>query len=98
MLTYVVLGKFTDQGIRNVKDTVKRAEAVKTMARKLDITIKENYWFLGEFDVAFIAEASDEASMTALGLSVGALGNVQTQTLRAFSAEEISKVIGRMVA
>ncbi len=98
MATYLVLGKFTDQGIRNVKDTVKRAAAIKEMARKLDVVVKENYWFLGQFDVAFIADAPDEASMTALGLSVGALGNVTTQTLRAFNTEEINRIIGRIAA
>ncbi len=97
MQTYLVLGKFTDLGIRNVKDTVKRAETVKEMAAKLGVSVKENFWFLGQFDVAFIAEAPDETSMTALGLSIGSLGYVQTQTLRAFSSEEIGRILGRML-
>ena len=96
MANYMVLGKFTDQGIRNVKDTVKRAAAIKELAASLGIAVKENYWFLGEFDVGFIADAPDEASITALGLSVGALGNVTTQTLRAFSSEEISRILGQV--
>ena len=96
MANYMVLGKFTNQGIRNVKDTVKRAAAIKELAASLGIAVKENYWFLGEFDVGFIADAPDEASITALGLSVGALGNVTTQTLRAFSSEEISRILGQV--
>ena len=96
MANYMVLGKFTDQGIRNVKDTVKRAAAIKELAASLGIAVKENYWFLGEFDVGFIADAPDEASITALGLSDGALGNVTTQTLRAFSSEEISRILGQV--
>ena len=96
MANYMVLGKFTDQGIRNVKDTVKRAAAIKELAASLGIAVKENYWFLGEFDVGFIADAPDEASITALGLSVGALGNVTTQTLRAFNSEEISRILGQV--
>jgi len=98
MITFLVIGKFTDQGIRNVRDTVKRAEAVARMAKQLGITIRENYWFLGQFDVGFIADAPDEASMAALELSIGALGNVQTQTVRAFSAAEMSQFLSRMVS
>jgi uncharacterized protein with GYD domain len=97
MATYIMLGKFTEQGIRNVKDTAKRAEAVRTMAKKVGVTVKELYWTLGKFDVATILEAPDEASMTAFGLSVGALGNVRTQTLRAFTAEEIGPILKKIV-
>jgi uncharacterized protein with GYD domain len=97
MPTYLVLGNFTEQGIRNVKDTAKRAEAIRDMARKLGITVKDAYWTLGQYDVAAIMEAPDEAAMTALGLSIGALGSVRTQTLRAFTADEIGGLLGRMV-
>jgi uncharacterized protein with GYD domain len=97
MATYIMLGKFTEQGIRNVKDTAKRADGVRTMAKKVGVTVKELYWTLGEYDVATILDAPDEASVTALGLSVGALGNVRTQTLRAFTAEEIGPILKRVV-
>jgi uncharacterized protein with GYD domain len=97
MATYIMLGKFTEQGIRNVKDTAKRAEALRTMAKKVGVTVKELYWTLGKYDVATILDAPDEASVTALGLSVGALGNVRTQTLRAFTAEEIGPILKRVV-
>ena len=97
MATYIVLGNFTDQGVRNVKDTAKRAEAVRAAAGKLGITVKDLYWTLGQYDVALIVDAPDEASVTALGLSVGALGNVRTQTLRAFSAEEMTQILNRLV-
>jgi len=97
MPTYIVLGNFTDQGVRNVKETPKRADNLRAMAAKLGITVKEVYWTLGQYDIAAIFEAPDEASMTSLGLSVGALGNVRTQTLRAFSADEMRQILGRMV-
>ena len=97
MATYIMLVSFTDQGIQNIKDTPKRAEAFKEMARKLGVTVKENYWTLGAYDVVITLEASDEEAVTALGLSVGALGNVRTQTLRAFSAEEMNRILGKMV-
>jgi uncharacterized protein with GYD domain len=97
MPTYIVLGNFTDQGIRNVKDTVKRAEALRAMATKLGITVREVFWTLGQYDVAMILEAPDEAVATAFGLSVGAQGNGRTQTLRAFTADEIGRILGKMV-
>ena len=96
MPTYIVLGQFTDQGIRNVKDTTRRVETVKAMAAKVGVTIKDVYWTLGQYDIATIVDAPDDASVNALLLSVGALGNVRTQTLRAFSADEMGHILGRM--
>jgi uncharacterized protein with GYD domain len=96
MATYIVLGNFSEQGIRNIKDTTKRAEALRDIAKKVGVTVKEAYWTLGQYDVAAIIEAPDEAAVTAFGLSVGALGNVRTQTLRAFSADEMGRILGRL--
>ena len=97
MATYIVLGKFTDQGIRGVKDTTKRAEAFKAMAKKAGATVKDLYWTLGQFDVMTVVDAPDDATLTALLLSAGALGNLHTQSLRAFSADEMCKIVGKMV-
>jgi len=97
MATYIVLANFTEQGIKNVMDTPKRAEAVKAMAQKLGVTMKEIYWTLGAHDIVAIFEAPDDATMTALGLSLGKLGNVRTQTLRAFSAADMQGILGKVV-
>ena len=96
MATYIVLGQFTDQGLKNVVDTTKRAEAIKEMGRKAGVAIKEQYWTIGHYDIATIIEAPDDATLTALLLSVGKLGNVRTQTLRAFSASEMQGILGRV--
>jgi uncharacterized protein with GYD domain len=96
MATYIMLGQFTDQGIRSVKDTTKRVEIVKEMARKVGATVKDVYWTMGQYDVATIVDAPDDASMTAFLLSVAALGNVRTQSLRAFSADEMGRILGRL--
>jgi uncharacterized protein with GYD domain len=96
MPTYILLGNFTDQGVRAVKDSTKRVEAVRTLAKKLGVTVKEVYWTLGAYDTALIAEAPDDSAITALGLSVGALGNVRTTTLRAFTAAEIGPILGKL--
>jgi len=96
MATYIVLGQFTDQGIRNVKDTMKRAEGVKEMAKKVGATVKDVYWTIGQYDVATIVDAPDDASMSAFLLSVAALGNVRTQSLRAFTADEMGRILGKL--
>jgi uncharacterized protein with GYD domain len=97
MVTYVVLAKFTDQGIRNAKDSPKRADAYKQMAKTVGATVKEIFWTQGRYDIVTIVEAPDETSAMSLGLSLGALGNVRTETLRAFSAAEMATVVGKMV-
>jgi uncharacterized protein with GYD domain len=97
MLTYVVLTKFTDQGIRNVKDSPKRAEAFKQMAKTFGVTVKDLFWTQGRYDVVTIVEAPDEFSAMALNLSLSALGNIRTESLRAFSAAEMANIVGKMI-
>ncbi len=96
MATYITLMKFTDQGIRNVKDTVKRAEAFKESARTFGVTVKDMYWTLGQYDLIATVEAADDPSATALGLAIGAIGNVHTQTLRAFGPAEMKSIIEKL--
>jgi uncharacterized protein with GYD domain len=96
MATYISLTSFTDQGIRSVKDTSKRADAVRDLGKKFGVTVKELYWTLGSYDVVAIFEAPDDASMTALGLAIGSAGNVRTQTLRAFTQEEMNGILRRL--
>ncbi|MBH5370366.1 GYD domain-containing protein [Bradyrhizobium glycinis] len=97
MVTYVVLGNFTDQGVRNVKDSPKRAEAFKEMAKTFGVTVKEIVWTQGRYDVVTVIEAPDEAAAMSLSLSLSALGNVRTETLRAFSAADMTKIVGKML-
>jgi uncharacterized protein with GYD domain len=97
MATFIVLAGFTDQGIRNVKETVSRAEAFKEMAKKIGVTVKDMYWTLGQYDVIAICEAGDDEAATVLSLSVCSRGNVRSQTLRAFSFDEMRTVLGKMV-
>ena len=96
MPTYVTLANFTDQGVRNAKDTLKRAEAFKEMAKKHGVTVKDIYWTQGQYDIVSITEASDELAATALALTIGGLGNIRTQTLRAFSADDMKTIISKM--
>jgi uncharacterized protein with GYD domain len=97
MVAYVVLANFTDQGIRNAKESPKRAEAFKAMAKTFGVTVKELVWTQGRYDVVTIVDAPDEASFMSLTMSLAALGNVRTESLRAFSADEMTKVVGNML-
>jgi uncharacterized protein with GYD domain len=91
MATFITLVNFTDQGIKNVKDSPARFDAFKTLAEKLGVSVKSVYWTVGHYDIVVVVEGSDEAVTAAL-LKVGSLGNIRTQTLRGFSAEEFKKI------
>jgi uncharacterized protein with GYD domain len=96
MAMFVVLGHFSDQGIRNVKDSTKRADAFKEQAQRLGGSVKELYWTMGSYDIVAIVEAPDEKTITTLGLSVGKLGNVRTETLRAFSKADMEAILSKV--
>jgi uncharacterized protein with GYD domain len=96
MPTYVTLSNFTEQGMKNIKDTAKRAEAFKKAAKEAGITIKELLWTQGQYDIVAVLEAPDEIAASALALSVGKLGNITGQTLRAFTATEMEKILQKV--
>ena len=96
MATYILLASFTEQGIRNVKDTTKRADAFRDLAKGSGASLKEIYWTLGQYDIVAIVEAPDETAMTGLGLALGKSGNVRTQTLRAFSQADMNGILAKL--
>ena len=96
MATYILLASYTEQGIKGIKDTVKRTDAVKELAKKVGCTMTESYWTLGAYDVVAVFEAPDDETMTAFSLSVAKLGNVKTQTLRAFSGKDMGAILGKL--
>ena len=96
MATYVSLIQFADQGIRNVKDTVKRGEAAMAETNKLGIKINEEFWTMGAYDGVVLFEAPDDETMTAFACKVSSLGNVRTQTMRAFRKEEMEAILAKI--
>ena len=96
MAIYIVLVNFTDQGVRNIKDTTKRGDAIRDMAKKFGVTAREFYWTLGSYDVIDIFDAPDDASMAAFLAAFGAMGNARTQTLRAFSQSEMNGILAKL--
>jgi uncharacterized protein with GYD domain len=91
-----MLANFTDQGVRAAKDTTKRYDAFKEAVKKSGVAIRDIYWTLGHYDIVAICEAPDDETATAAFLSLGAAGNVRTQTLRAFSRDEMGAIISKM--
>ena len=96
MTTFITLVSFTDQGVRGIKDSPKRAEAFKAMAAKAGASVKSIYWTLGHYDMVVTLDAPDAATATSLNLAVGAAGNIRTETLTAFSGEEFGKILGKI--
>jgi uncharacterized protein with GYD domain len=96
MPTYVCLIQFKDQGIRNIKDTVKRGNAAMAEAEKMGMKIVEEYWTMGAYDAVVVVEAPDDETMSAFILKVGSLGNVQGQTLRAFRRNEMEGILAKI--
>jgi uncharacterized protein with GYD domain len=96
MATFITTARFTEQGVKAVRDTCNRAAAFKAAAEKLGVKVIGQYWTLGAFDGVIVCEAPDEETATAALLHVGSLGNVRTQTARAYDAAEMQKILGRL--
>jgi uncharacterized protein with GYD domain len=95
MPTYVSLFNWTDQGIRNVRDTVRRYDRSQELQVKHGVSLEGIYWTVGPYDLVAVAEASDEESMTAFLLELASAGNLRTTTLRAYDRDEMSRIIER---
>jgi uncharacterized protein with GYD domain len=93
MPTYVTLLNWTDQGVRNYKDTVDRYEAAQEAFDQGGASFREIYWTIGPYDIIGILEAPDDETAMAALLSVAGQGNIRTTTLRAFNPTEMRSVI-----
>lgn len=96
MSTYILLLNYTDQGIRNIKESPKRVDAARALARKHGAELKELYLTMGTYDVVTVVEASSDEAVAKFVLAVGALGNVRTTTLKAFSEADFRKIVGAL--
>jgi uncharacterized protein with GYD domain len=96
MPTYIILGNLTDQGIRSIKDSPKREDAFRKLCEKMGAKVKDAYRTMGRYDVAAIVDAPDDVAINALVYSLGALGNVRTETLRAFTRQETDAALAKM--
>lgn len=95
MKTYVSLINWTEQGIKNFRDTTQRAEDFTKLVENSGGRVRELVWTVGEYDMVCVADFPDDEAGVAALLRVGSLGNVRSNTLRAFGAEEMAGIIGR---
>ena len=96
MPTFIVLGNFTEQGAKSIKDTVKRSDAVKELGKKHGVTMKDIHWTMGAYDVIGTFEAPDGPTMSAFVLAIGMAGNLRGQTLRAYGKEEMTGILKKL--
>ena len=94
--TYISLVKFTEKGIQNAKQTTQRVAAWATKVQSMGVTIKQMYWTLGEYDQVCIFEAPDDETAASVLLAADMLGNIRSQTMRAFSAPEMEKILSKV--
>lgn len=95
MPTYVVLYKFTDQGLKSIKDTVRRAKEVRAENEKRGFKVIGTYWTQGEYDIVSIVDAPSEEAMLAGLFNIAETGNVHSQTLRAHTEVEMEKALSQ---
>ena len=91
-----MLIRFTDQGIRNVKDTTRRADAIRGEAERMGCKFATYYWTFGKYDAIGILEAPNDEAAMEFGLKAGSLGNIRTSTLRAFTEEDMARVVDKL--
>ena len=96
MPTYIALIDWTDQGVRDFKSSVDRYEAARDRLEGLGVRFTDVHWTLGAHDIVAVIDAPDEETLAAALLVVAAQGNIRTTTLRAFTADEMRSVIGKV--
>jgi uncharacterized protein with GYD domain len=93
MAKYVVLMNWTDQGVRNVKDTVSRARAARQAFETMGGKLGEILWTVGQYDMVATVEAPDDETASRINLGLCMQGNLRTTTLRAFGEPEMERIV-----
>jgi uncharacterized protein with GYD domain len=95
MATYIALIDWTEQGVRNFKDSVDRYESASAALEGMGVRFTDVYWTLGTHDIVALVDAPDDETLAAGLLVVAGQGNIRTTTLRAFSRDEMRSVISK---
>ncbi|HZT18088.1 MAG TPA: GYD domain-containing protein [Dongiaceae bacterium] len=96
MAKYIMLLNWTEQGIKNVKDSPKRLDAGKALAKKLGADILKFYMTIGAYDLVLVLESPSDEVTARFALSLASAGNVRTTTMKAFSEESYRNIIGSL--
>lgn len=93
MATYITLYRFTQKGIEAIEDSPSRLETTKKTYESMGARLKNFYCVMGQYDAVVVAEAPDDETITKINLTIGSLGNVRSETLRAFTEGEYRKIV-----
>jgi uncharacterized protein with GYD domain len=96
MATFIVMLNWTDQGIRSLKDTPKRVQAARDLAKKFGVELKQIFLTSGEFDILVITEAPHYDNVAKYAMAAGAQGNVRSRTVRGWTEAEMFKLIAEL--
>src|SRR5262249_41524435 len=96
MAKYILLTNWTEQGVRNVKDSPKRHEAAQAAAKKLGCELRKTYMTMGAYDFVLVLEAPNDEAAAKFVLTLASGGNVRTTTLKAFSEPSYRSIIGSL--
>ena len=91
---YVLLGNWTDQGVKDLKNTVKRSRAAREAFAAMGVNAREWIFTLGQYDVVLTVDAPDDETLTKAALVLAAQGNLRTTTLRGFGEKEMEAIVG----
>jgi uncharacterized protein with GYD domain len=96
MAKYVILVNWTEQGVKNVKETVARYRAAKQMVESKGGTFEAILWTAGPYDMVAITDVPDEETATAINLQLAAAGNLRTVTMRGFTEDEMAAIVSKL--
>ena len=96
MATYIILCRYTQKGIENIKQSPARLDSAKKAFQAMGAELKEFYLVTGQYDMVVVAEAPEDETVSKLALAIGSKGNVRTETLRAFTEDEYRKIIAAL--
>ncbi len=95
-MLFICMVNWTDQGIRGVKDSPKRAKAARDLAKKVGVNMKELYLTSGDSDLLVVLEAANGDSIAKFAMAIGSQGSVRTRTFRAWTETEYQKLIAEL--
>jgi uncharacterized protein with GYD domain len=96
MPTYISLVQFTDKGVQAAKETTKRMADWAAKVKPMGVSVKQTYWTLGHFDQVCVFDAPDDETAAGVLLAADMLGNIRTQTMRAFTTSEMEKIVAKL--
>ena len=96
MATYITLVRYTDQGAQNIKASPARLDAAKKLFQSMGAELKQWYLVMGQYDAVIVSDGPNDETVAKLALAVGSLGNVRTETLRAFTENEYRTIIAAL--